>query len=1048
MPPRKVAPPAKRSAPGKPQAKQQPKKPAGAKRPAGGDASASDAPAKRPKHAGVKRSERYSKTPAVPEQELDPEVLAEGIAALDEYAGSSLSFLENLDFDKKVEQGKMIRPERRKMDNVVPDDAAVFSDLTMSELSDFDLDAMPSDDDIDLSDVGDGHDDDDGEAGASASVEAPVISDATLISGFGDLAEGSGGDDDDDDAGSDDDMDDDMDDDTDDDDDDSRAVHRPRSWESRPQAAQAGRLPVKAADGSIMVPTEKLEVVAPSADEPRHISKRLEKRQLKEREKERIAQEKLAKRQAEAQAKTFVLTTEERSKILDAGGVNRLVVAQRECLATLAMRITELPEEHIGLLAQVKQICTDAEPRVRMLGLATMAALFRDLIPGYRVLLQDIDPKELSKDVRKLHMYESTLLKHYQQFLAQCEAEISAARRLQRRFARRAGNEPEGDASAGGAPLTARDVEDMKQLSIVAFRCMAELLVAKPHFNFRNNLVIAIVNRLGTAHPPEIGIEAERSLLEVLKTDELGDVALDVTRAVTKLVRARTGAAGGVPVPAVRLLMSLRLLKELKPEDLVEAAKPKTQSGPGGKKGKKAAPHVSRQQRKLKKLEKEIDRDLRESEATYRREERIRLQTDTLSMVIQIYFRLIKQAAASGSSVAGPVGRVLPTVLEGLSAYAHLINIDFFQDLLVALRSVALASLPAATSTVAGTGVSANSTISPRNALHCVLAAFRLVSNHGLEALNLDLKDFYSVLFRLLPLLPFTAGGLSYTGESTQDDSVLLAVEAIDAMLHKAKNVSQERIAAFIKRLFHVASQMPSSNKSLLLVASAHSLLRRWPRTRALLDTEQSNAASAGVYRADADDPDLSAPFSSPLWDLAIMQQNFHPTVATLASRIAGDLPGLSGSPAELLAKYDATGGRTVFPAWTPPANHPLARAQEKSAGKALFVRSAAGPPSTFLRGIQSSHADRLDFFDTAEALPKSVTGAMSRHFIATISQLMGGEEDDDDDDDEEEGSSSGEEEEEQDSDVGPDSEDDDASAGEESEYSDSDSEEHFRAEC
>ncbi len=48
-------------------------------------------------------------------------------------------------------------------------------------------------------------------------------------------------------------------------------------------------------------------------------------------------------------------------------------------------------------------------------------------------------------------------------------------------------------------------------------------------------------------------------------------------------------------------------------------------------------------------------------------------QTRILEQLFAIYFRILKKTANS---------KLIPSVLEGLSKFAHLINLDFFEDLL------------------------------------------------------------------------------------------------------------------------------------------------------------------------------------------------------------------------------------------------------------------------------------------------------------------------------------------------------------------------------
>ena len=127
------------------------------------------------------------------------------------------------------------------------------------------------------------------------------------------------------------------------------------------------------------------------------------------------------------------------------------------------------------------------------------------------------------------------------------------------------------------------------------------------------------------------------------------------------------------------------------------------------------------------------------------------------------YFRILKKASNSV---------LLSSVLEGLAKFAHLINIDFFDDLVKVLY------------TLIDTGVSAIIELSScinlfdytnkfflkafqgivritislfvlclnvkdlkyRESLHCVLTAFQILSGQG-DVLNIDPTKFYSLLY-------------------------------------------------------------------------------------------------------------------------------------------------------------------------------------------------------------------------------------------------------------------------------------------------------------
>ena len=74
------------------------------------------------------------------------------------------------------------------------------------------------------------------------------------------------------------------------------------------------------------------------------------------------------------------------------------------------------PEEHVRNLRALLALTADDDGPVRRLAQLSLLAVLRDIMPGYRIRLPS--EKELampvSKDVKKVRDYESTLLRLYQ----------------------------------------------------------------------------------------------------------------------------------------------------------------------------------------------------------------------------------------------------------------------------------------------------------------------------------------------------------------------------------------------------------------------------------------------------------------------------------------------------------------------------------------------------------------------------------------------------------------------------------------------------------
>lgn len=77
-----------------------------------------------------------------------------------------------------------------------------------------------------------------------------------------------------------------------------------------------------------------------------------------------------------------------------------------------------------------------------------------------------------------------------------------------------------------------------------------------------------------------------------------------------------------------------------------------------------------------------------------------------------------------------PQSAVLPAVLQGLAQYSHLISVDFLSDLINVLLAIS----------------QDQEREHPFDIIQCCIAVFKTLKAHG-DALNVDLKDFYEILY-------------------------------------------------------------------------------------------------------------------------------------------------------------------------------------------------------------------------------------------------------------------------------------------------------------
>ncbi len=119
--------------------------------------------------------------------------------------------------------------------------------------------------------------------------------------------------------------------------------------------------------------------------------------------------------------------------------------------------------------------------------------------------------------MQKIRDYEAALLKAYQAFLKLLLAAMG-----------------KGKATASGEQRAAAP----KQHACVAIKCMCQLLVTHPHFNYTSDLLQAVVPRMAARDDAMRG-ECCSAVQQLLRRDVEGGVALEAVQLVADLVKNR-----------------------------------------------------------------------------------------------------------------------------------------------------------------------------------------------------------------------------------------------------------------------------------------------------------------------------------------------------------------------------------------------------------------------------------------------------------------------------------------------------------------------------
>ncbi|XP_067286431.1 nucleolar complex protein 3 homolog [Pseudorasbora parva] len=549
-------------------------------------------------------------------------------------------------------------------------------------------------------------------------------------------------------------------------------------------------------------------------------------------------------------------------------------------IASLSSAILADPHVNIKKLKELRAMLMETDPciavTVRKLVMVSLMEVFKDIVPAYRIrpLTEAEKATKVKKETQQLREFEEGLVCQYKFYLEDLEQTVKDWKQKKQKRSQ------------------AVSLQCYKGLAEVAIRCICDLLVALPHFNFHNNIIVLVVPLMNDSvrMVSEVCCEAVRKLL---KQDKIGQASLAMVKVISGMVKSRNY---NVKPEVLKCLLCLRIKEvDMKKDTDDTAPKKKFMSF------RERKTNLSRMQRKWKKAEEKLQKELLEAEASESKEKKIKLHTETLNIVFLIYFRILKKAQKS---------ILLPSVLEGLAKFAHLINLEFFDDLLAVLY-----------------GLIVSGDLTYRESLHCILTSFHILSGQG-DVLNIDPLKFYSHLYRTL--LTLHAGG------ANEDTAIVL--QCLDVMLTKRrKQVTLQRAQAFMKRLstlgLHV---LPDSCVGIL--AANRTLMHTFPKCDILLDNEMQGS---GVYLPELDVPEYCNPQNTAVWELHLLKRHYHPVVRKFAAHL------MKGAPSEGSGALSMELSRRT----------PVQLFEDYSVKDMTFNPPVAGPPSKKKEHFSIGHA-------------------------------------------------------------------------------------------
>ncbi|XP_036345082.1 LOW QUALITY PROTEIN: nucleolar complex protein 3 homolog, partial [Rhagoletis pomonella] len=417
--------------------------------------------------------------------------------------------------------------------------------------------------------------------------------------------------------------------------------------------------------------------------------------------------------------------------------------------------------------------------------------------------------------------YENALLQQFKKFLQKLEKLTGAVNKR------------------GQGRVTAQSVK----MAEVAVQSMCDILVAHPYFNYVQNVAQLLVYMLNCRYQ-NIREEINKCFRTVFANDKKLDMTLYIVRRINHLIKTKLP---NVHVECLTCLLSLKIKNvnldaekenELKQKKL-EAHRQRLMS-------------LSKKERKRRKKLTEVTKELDETRAEENKQTKLYKLTEITKMVFTIYFRVLKN---------DPTSKVLSAILEGLAEFAHVINMDFFSDLIEVLNRI-LEEMD----------------LGYREQLHCIKTIFVILSGQG-EVLNIDPIRFYQHFYR--NMLTVNAG-------KNHDDFRIILGTLDEVLVKRRRNMSQQRLMAFIKRLLTLSMHL-LHHGTLATLGTIKTTFQLTSILDILLDTDTS--VGSGNYDPELEDPEYCNAASTALYELTLLSRHYHPTVRKMAMHIASGVP-------------------------------------------------------------------------------------------------------------------------------------------------------------
>ncbi|CAG9531169.1 unnamed protein product [Cercopithifilaria johnstoni] len=491
--------------------------------------------------------------------------------------------------------------------------------------------------------------------------------------------------------------------------------------------------------------------------------------------------------------------------------------------------------KELYLLSIGRGISSLAREIVIKLASVSLAEVFVDIIPGYaiRPRTEEEMAQKLKKETKKLYDFEQTLLRYYLKYLQHLET------------------------YAGKLLKASKQLNNL--LPIICLKCLSRVLLSATHFNYASNIISFIV-RISTSNSKDAIDICSSTLSELFRNDLNFRISATAARYIASIVNQKKG---NVPSALIASFLNLKVKEVNKGGNNREKKKLLSKKRLLNKEKK------SKSKERFAKQLKKLEADLKEAEAAESISTKLSFATETMNHVFATYFRVIKRL---------PTINLLEPVLEGLAKFAHLINVEFFDDIISALSSLIN-----------------QQHLRLLDSLRCIYTSFIMLSGEGV-ALNIDPSRFYWSMYCLLPALAF---------EKQQDaliNTLSLTLRTLDLMINcRRKQVPVCRVAAYVKRLLALAFFMPSSGTASILLC-IRSFFIAYPKLDCMVENTDGSSYIE-LFKPEHDHPDYCGGLSSSIIaEISVFARHSDKTVRMIALYLQSGLP--STGPNRLLPEY------------------------------------------------------------------------------------------------------------------------------------------------